>query len=110
MRSERWKYILSLTVSIALGLLIGALIMAATGHDPLDGYGALLRGAFGSRRSWGNTLYKTFQLCITGLATAVASSAGIFNVASKVSNFVCNFYDTAFPGIWLNKSWTFNGI
>ncbi|MBR3494824.1 MAG: ABC transporter permease [Clostridia bacterium] len=83
MRSERWKYILSLTVSIALGLLIGALIMAATGHDPLDGYSALLRGAFGSKRSWGNTLYKTFQLCITGLATAVASIAGIFNVGGE---------------------------
>jgi simple sugar transport system permease protein len=81
--SERRKYILSLVVSIALGLLIGALIMLATGHNPIDGYSALFQGAFGTQRGWRNTLYKSFQLCITGLATAIASSAGIFNVGGE---------------------------
>ena len=80
---ERQQYLLSLTISVILALLVGALIMLATGHDALEGYGALIKGAFGTKRAWGNTLYKSFQLCITGMATAVASSAGIFNVGGE---------------------------
>ena len=81
--SERRQYLVTLVISIALALGVGALIMLATGHNPAEGYGALFSSAFGSRRGWGNTLYKSFQLCITGLATAVASSAGIFNVGGE---------------------------
>ncbi len=80
---ERQQYLLSLAISVILALMVGALIMLATGHNPLEGYGALVKGAFGTRRAWGNTLYKSFQLCITGLATAIASSAGIFNVGGE---------------------------
>ncbi len=77
------SYLISLTVSVVLALGIGAFLMYVTGHDPLEGYAALIQGAFGSKRGWGNTLYKTGQLAITGLATAVASSSGVFNVGGE---------------------------
>ena len=81
--NERRIYLLSLLVSIVTALLLGAGIMALTGNNPLDGYGALVSGALGSRVGIGNTLYKAAQLCITGLATAVASQGGIFNVGGE---------------------------
>ncbi len=83
MKNHRAQYLASLLLSVVLALLVGAIIMAATGHSPMDGYGALMEGALGNKRGWGNTLYKTAQLCITGLATAVAAQAGISTWAAK---------------------------
>ena len=85
---DRIQYLVSLAVSVALALLVGALIMWATGHNPVDGYGALLEGAFGDQRKIGNMFYKSFQLIITGMATAVASAAGIFNVGGEGQMFL----------------------
>lgn len=86
---NRLQYLISLFISVLLALLVGALIMLATGHNPTEGYGALISGAFGDmskkilNRNFANTLYKTGQLCITGLATAIAAQAGIFNVGGE---------------------------
>ena len=80
---SRLQYLFSLTVSVLLALVLGGLIMAATGHNPIEGYGALLSGALGTSRGIGNTLAKSATLCLTGLATAVAAQAGIFNVGGE---------------------------
>lgn len=88
-KSNRVQYLVSLLVSVLLAMLVGAAIMAASGHNPVEGYGALFSGAFGDmgkkvfNRNFANTLYKTAQLCMTGLATAVAAQAGIFNVGGE---------------------------
>ena len=76
-------YLISLAISVALALLVGAGIMLATGHDPIAGYGAMLSGALSSQRAIGDTLAKSATLCLTGLATAVAAQAGIFNVGGE---------------------------
>lgn len=83
MRQHRIQYLVSLFVSVGLALGLGAVIMAVSGTNPTDGYGALLAGAFGSPRGVSNMLYKAGQLAITGLATAVAAQAGIFNVGGE---------------------------
>ena len=76
-------YLLSLAISVVLALLVGAGIMLASGHNPIAGYGAMLSGALSSKRAIGDTLAKTATLCLTGLATAVAAQAGIFNVGGE---------------------------
>ena len=81
-------YLLSLTVSVLLALLVGAIIMGITGYSPLAGYAALARGAFGARRALGNTLAKAVTLSMTGLAMAVAAQAGIFNVGGEGQLFL----------------------
>lgn len=82
------EYMLSLAGSVALALLVGALIMRVTGFNPAQGYGALLKGAFGTWRAIGNTLAKTVTLSVTGLAMAVAAQAGIFNVGGEGQLFL----------------------
>lgn len=76
-------YLVSLLTSVLLALLVGAAIMWLTGHNPLHGYAALVKGALGTRRAVGNTLAKTVTLSLTGLAMAVAAQAGIFNVGGE---------------------------
>ena len=77
------QYLLSLLIAVALAFLVGAGIMALCGYDPLRCYAELFTGALGKRRALGNTLAKTVTLCLTGLATAVAAKAGIFNVGGE---------------------------
>lgn len=76
-------YLFSLTLSVLLALLVGALIMHLSGHDPAAGYKAMLSGALSTARSRGDTLAKSAVLCLTGLAVAVGAQAGIFNVGGE---------------------------
>ncbi len=82
-KKENRDYLLSLLVAILLAILVGALIMLATGHDPIAGYQALIDGALGKPRSIANTAAKAVTLCLTGLAMSVAAKAGVFNVGGE---------------------------
>ena len=77
------EYILSLVLSILASLLIGALIMIANGRSPVVGYGALLKGAFGSKYNIATTFAKIVPLVLTGLATAISFSSGIYNIGGE---------------------------
>ena len=76
-------YLISLFLAVALALLVGAGIMVICGHDPVQGYTALVNGALGKPRAVGNTLAKTVTLCLTGLAMSLAAKAGMFNVGGE---------------------------
>lgn len=76
-------YLLSLLLAVALALLAGAGIMLLCGHNPVQGYAALLSGALGKPRAVGNTLAKTVTLALTGLAMSLAAKAGVFNVGGE---------------------------
>ncbi|HWR19334.1 MAG TPA: ABC transporter permease [Clostridia bacterium] len=81
-------YLLSLFLSVSAALLLGAVIILLTGHNPLEAYAELVRGSFGLSRAIGNTLAKTVTLAITALATAVGARAGIFNVGGEGQLFL----------------------
>ncbi len=76
-------YLVSLFLAVALALLAGAGIMLLCGHDPIQGYSALVTGALGKPRAIGNTLAKTVTLALTGLAMSLAAKAGVFNVGGE---------------------------
>lgn len=97
---EKKSYLLSLFASILIALLIGAALMAVTGYNPAEGYGAMIKGAFGNSRVFGNTLAKMLTLCLTGLAMAVAAKAGMFNVGGEGQLFLGGLAATM-TGIWL---------
>ncbi|ONI79535.1 hypothetical protein ALI144C_25165 [Actinosynnema sp. ALI-1.44] len=63
---------------IALGL--GGIVLLATGHNPLAFYQLLVREAFGGVDRIAATLSAATPLLFTGLATAIAFRAGVFNV------------------------------
>ena len=77
------EYLIALSVSVVLALVLGGVIMALSGHDPIEGYSLMIQGAFGKPRLVGDTFAKAGTLCLTGLATAVAAQAGIFNVGGE---------------------------
>ncbi len=94
-RKIDWGYFGSLLLAVVLALLVGAVIMAAAGHDPLEAYAALCKGATGcgsfgefftqlfTKRQFGNTLEYAMVLFLTGLACAIGARVGIFNVGGE---------------------------
>lgn len=93
-------YLISLVASISVALLIGAILIAITGHNPIEGYGAMLDGVFGNARVLGNTFAKALQLCLTALAMAVAAKAGMFNVGGEGQLYLGGLAATM-AGVWL---------
>ena len=69
--------------AIILALLIGAIILLATGVSPLKAYTALFKGAFGSATYFKRTLEKSTPLIFSGLAVAFAFKAGLFNIGAQ---------------------------
>src|SRR5215218_3962480 len=75
-------------VAILLSFVIGAVIVMATGNNPITVYAALIGGAFGSASSIGRTLLYTTPFIFTGLAVAVAFRAGLFNNGGQARGLV----------------------
>jgi general nucleoside transport system permease protein len=78
---------LSRTAGVAapfvLAVVIGAVVLAATGHEPLGVYRLMASEAFGGERRIAATLTAATPLLLTGLAAAVAFRSGIFNVGAE---------------------------
>jgi ABC-type uncharacterized transport system permease subunit len=74
--------------ALVIALIVGAVIIVATGNDVLEAYAALLRGGFGSRAALGRTIVNATPLIFTGLAVAVPFRGGLFNIGGEGQLFV----------------------
>jgi len=63
-----------------LALLIGAIVIAILGVNPLIAYQALLKGAFGSMNAIADTIVKATPLLFVGLGICIAFRAGVLNI------------------------------
>ena len=70
-------------ISLVLAALISALVILFIGEDPIAAVKLMVTGALGSTYGWGYTLYYATNFLFTGLAFAVASHAGLFNIGSE---------------------------
>ncbi len=72
--------LLKALMAVIFALVIVFFILLATGYAPLPVYGALLKGAFGSKRTIGESLISTTPLLFSGLGFALAYRCGLFNI------------------------------
>ncbi|MCD8362089.1 MAG: ABC transporter permease [Lachnospiraceae bacterium] len=70
-------------LSILLAFLIGAIIMAGLGANPLTAMYALFKGAFGTSASVGTTLNKAVPLIFTSLCACFAYKCGVYNLGGE---------------------------
>jgi simple sugar transport system permease protein len=61
-------------------LVIGAIIIVATGADVVLAYSGLFAGAFGSSQAITNTLVEATPFIFAGLAVALGFKCGLFNI------------------------------
>lgn len=77
--------------AIFFGLLIGALLILATGNNPIEIYQALIRGACGSSFAISSSIRWTVPLLFSGIAAALAFKGGIFNMGIEGQMYMGGF-------------------
>ena len=89
MSKNRDKILIPL-IAIALGILLGVIILIASGKNPMDFFAGLLRAGTGIKpgtpfnlRYPGEFLVTTMPLVLTGLAIGFAYRCGMFNIGSE---------------------------
>ncbi|HEY3412865.1 MAG TPA: ABC transporter permease [Armatimonadota bacterium] len=70
-------------MSLVAGLLIGAVVILATGGSVAQAFAAFLSGALGGRYEISETLVRAIPLLFTGLAVAVAFRGGVWNIGAE---------------------------
>ena len=84
-RSEtpRWLQAAVPIGSLAVALVVSAIVLLTTGHNPLHVYRRLFEAAFTDPGALSSTLTAATPLCFTGLAAAVAFRVGLFNIGAE---------------------------
>lgn len=70
-------------LSITLALAVSAILISIAGVSPIQAYGAMWQGAFGSEFAIGNFLTRTTPLIFTGLAVAFAFRCNLLNIGAE---------------------------
>ena len=78
--SNRLINILVPTISVVLGLVVGAIVMLVFDYDPIKGYIALWNGIVGDTYYLGETIRQITPYILAGLAVAFAFRTGLFNI------------------------------
>jgi len=99
---DLWVSLRRFLFIILFSLAIGAVFIMMIGENPLNAYGALVRGAFVGKLNLGKTLANFTPLLLTSLAFAVGAKGGAFNVGVEGEVFLGGIA-AAYIGI----HWTF---
>ncbi len=90
-----------LVVVVVLVFGVGSIAMLLAHVSPVDGFGALFDGAFGTRSELAETLVQTTSLLFPALGIAVAFRAGLFNIGAEgqliVGGFAAGWLGAQFP-------------
>lgn len=73
----------SILISIVLGFLFGAIILAVAGYNPIEAYSALIKGIFSRPKYIAQVIIKSTPLILTGLSVAFAFKTGLFNIGAE---------------------------
>jgi simple sugar transport system permease protein len=77
------KDIAFLAIALAISLLFGAVLISITKADPIQAYGALLKGSFGSRFAISQTMVVAIPLLFIGLGTTICFRCKVWNIGGN---------------------------
>lgn len=100
MNKESIQALLRPLLAIALGLLVGAIAIWATGHSVSESYAALIKGAFGNKTYIGSTLARSGTIALAALGVAVAFRSGAMNLGGE-GQLVLGGLATALTALYL---------
>ena len=69
--------------SVVLGLLVGAIALILSGHNPITVYSALIEGIIGKPKYIAWTIIRGTPLILKGLSIAFAYKTGLFNIGAE---------------------------
>ncbi len=83
LRQPRWLSVAVPVGSLALAFVLMALVLLATGHDPIQAYRRLFDSAFIAKGALSSTVTSATPLVFTGLAAAAAFRMQLFNIGGE---------------------------
>ncbi|MFZ6028518.1 MAG: ABC transporter permease [Chloroflexota bacterium] len=78
--NPRWQSIFFQLAALALALAFTTLILVLVGAPPLQAYGEILRGAFGSTNGFANVLVAWIPLLLATSGLLITFTAGLWNI------------------------------
>ena len=85
--------------ALAGGVLLFGGFLALGGHDPLQAWGLLFKGAFGDAFSWQNTLQRAAPLMLTALCVALPAQAGLTVIGGEGALVLGGLAAAALPAL-----------
>lgn len=83
MARERSLTILVPIISVLLALVVGGIVIACLGKNPIQGYALLFSGSLGTPQKFASSLVSACPLIFTALAAAFAYRCGVFNLGGE---------------------------
>ena len=77
------KPLTAAVMSVLIGFLVGAAVLASAGYHPAQAYAALLNGIFSKPRYLVQVVIRSTPLILTGLSVAFAYRTGLFNIGAE---------------------------
>jgi simple sugar transport system permease protein len=100
LRRPWWLTVAVPVGSVVVAFLIAALVLLATGHDPISTYRQLFDAAFRQKGSIDQTLIVATPLAFTGLAAAAAFRMKLYNIGAEGQMYLGAIAATA-AGLYL---------
>lgn len=97
------KKILISLLSIALGLLIGAIILKISGISPIEAYKVMWQGVSSKPNYLAYVIIRSTPLILTGLSVAFAFRTGLFNIGAE-GQFIVGALTATYLGFSLHLS------
>ena len=69
--------------AVLAALLVGAFMLVILGANPLEAFGALLEGAFGSSNALADTVVKATPLLLIGLGICISFRGNVINIGGE---------------------------
>jgi len=96
------KPLIESLIAIVIGILLGAIILAFSGYNPIEAYIALFDGALGSKYGWAMTLSATTPIMLTALTFGLGARTGLFNIGAEGTVYFGAIAALILTNIWGN--------
>ena len=70
-------------LAIFFGFIVGAIVLAIAGYNPILAFGSLFRGVFSKPKYIANVIIQSTPIILTGLSVAFAFKTGLFNIGAE---------------------------
>lgn len=71
------------TLSVVLGLVVGAVVLFLAGYDPYKAYSTMLLGVVSKPKFIAQTIVYSMPVILTGMSIAFAFKTGLFNIGAE---------------------------
>jgi simple sugar transport system permease protein len=83
-------------IAVLLAFAAGAVLLLILGVDPIQAYGTMIEGAFGSQANLFRTLTRATPLLIIAVGICIAFRAGVINIGAEGQAYIGGIAATAF--------------